>query len=64
MVDPLCLHIRNLGQVICAIRRRLWYLRDKMHHCWFRHEGLPGCVDVADQVHRVAVGHRVWSLGG
>lgn len=35
-----------------------------MHHCWFRHEGFPGRVDIADQVHRPAVGHHIGTVRG
>jgi len=30
----------SVGQVICALRRGIWYLRDQMHYCWICYERL------------------------
>ncbi len=58
----LCAHCGKPGQVVCTVCRRIWNIRDQVHHRRVCHEGLPRPVDVADQIDRSTARHRFGSV--
>lgn len=63
-IDVIRFYFGNIGQILHTICRRLRYIRNQMHHRRLRHEGILGRMDTAHQVHWVAAGYCIWSLGG
>lgn len=62
LADTFCLDIRQLSQVLCPLRCRFRHIRDKVHHCRFRHERVPRVLDAFDQIHLSAPCHCVWII--
>ena len=59
LADTLRLDIGQFSQILCSLRCRLRYIRNKMHHSWFCHERLLRVLDAFDQIYLPAACHRV-----